>query len=108
MVKGWEEAGDLREKCAPAAHGPAALSCLHDGPPYANGVIHVGHAINKILKDIVVKSRSARRFFRLGPTFRVGTAMVCPSSCRWRKKHGPGRARRLGWPAAFPRPPCRV
>jgi isoleucyl-tRNA synthetase len=31
---------------------------LHDGPPYANGVIHLGHAVNKILKDIVVKSRS--------------------------------------------------
>jgi isoleucyl-tRNA synthetase len=30
---------------------------LHDGPPYANGVIHIGHAVNKILKDIVVKSR---------------------------------------------------
>ena len=31
---------------------------LHDGPPYANGDIHVGHAVNKILKDIVVKSRT--------------------------------------------------
>ena len=30
---------------------------LHDGPPYANGVIHIGHAVNKILKDIVVKAR---------------------------------------------------
>src|SRR3546814_7034320 len=31
---------------------------LHDGPPYANGDIHIGHAVNKILKDIIVKSRS--------------------------------------------------
>ena len=31
---------------------------LHDGPPYANGTIHIGHAVNKILKDIIVKSRS--------------------------------------------------
>jgi isoleucyl-tRNA synthetase len=31
---------------------------LHDGPPYANGNIHIGHAVNKILKDIIVKSRS--------------------------------------------------
>ncbi|MES2661997.1 MAG: isoleucine--tRNA ligase [Pseudomonadota bacterium] len=31
---------------------------LHDGPPYANGVIHIGHAVNKILKDIVLKSRT--------------------------------------------------
>ena len=30
---------------------------LHDGPPYANGHIHLGHALNKILKDIIVKSR---------------------------------------------------
>jgi isoleucyl-tRNA synthetase len=31
---------------------------LHDGPPYANGIIHIGHAVNKVLKDIIVKSRS--------------------------------------------------
>src|SRR5512134_1562373 len=31
---------------------------LHDGPPYANGHIHIGHALNKILKDIIVKHRS--------------------------------------------------
>jgi len=31
---------------------------LHDGPPYANGDIHIGHAVNKVLKDIIVKSRS--------------------------------------------------
>ncbi len=33
------------------------LFILHDGPPYANGDIHIGHAVNKILKDMVVKSR---------------------------------------------------
>jgi Isoleucyl-tRNA synthetase (EC 6.1.1.5) len=31
---------------------------LHDGPPYANGDIHIGHAVNKVLKDIIVKSKS--------------------------------------------------
>ena len=31
---------------------------LHDGPPYANGTIHIGHAVNKVLKDIIVKSRT--------------------------------------------------
>src|SRR6267143_512313 len=31
---------------------------LHDGPPYANGKIHVGHALNKILKDIIIKSKT--------------------------------------------------
>ena len=35
---------------------------LHDGPPYANGDIHIGHAVNKILKDIIVKSRSLDGF----------------------------------------------
>ena len=35
---------------------------LHDGPPYANGDIHIGHAVNKILKDIVVKSRQLQGF----------------------------------------------
>ena len=37
--------------------GRERASILHDGPPYANGVIHIGHAVNKVLKDIVVKSR---------------------------------------------------
>src|SRR5207237_9759797 len=37
-------------------------SVLHDGPPYANGHIHMGHALNKILKDIVVKSKTMMRF----------------------------------------------
>ncbi|MDQ7012222.1 MAG: class I tRNA ligase family protein, partial [Mariprofundaceae bacterium] len=35
---------------------------LHDGPPYANGHIHIGHAVNKVLKDIVVRSRSMMGF----------------------------------------------
>lgn len=38
------------------------LFVLHDGPPYANGNIHIGHAVNKILKDIVVKSRNLEGF----------------------------------------------
>src|SRR5215203_7080861 len=35
---------------------------LHDGPPYANGHIHIGHALNKILKDIIVRSRTMAGF----------------------------------------------
>ncbi|MFO1351509.1 MAG: isoleucine--tRNA ligase [Gammaproteobacteria bacterium] len=35
---------------------------LHDGPPYANGTIHIGHAVNKVLKDIIVKSRTLEGF----------------------------------------------
>ena len=36
--------------------GRERVFVLHDGPPYANGAIHIGHAVNKVLKDIVVKS----------------------------------------------------
>jgi len=36
---------------------------LHDGPPYANGHIHIGHALNKILKDMVIKSRSMQGYY---------------------------------------------
>ena len=36
---------------------------LHDGPPYANGPIHIGHAFNKILKDFIVKYKSMRGFY---------------------------------------------
>ena len=39
------------------AHAGQPLFILHDGPPYANGDIHIGHAVNKILKDMIVKSR---------------------------------------------------
>jgi isoleucyl-tRNA synthetase len=56
MVKQWEERGTYA-KIREAFRGRPRF-VLHDGPPYANGTIHIGHAINKILKDIVVKSHS--------------------------------------------------
>jgi isoleucyl-tRNA synthetase len=52
----WEEM-DLYERLKEARAG-LPLFVLHDGPPYANGNIHIGHALNKTLKDFVVKSRS--------------------------------------------------
>ena len=36
---------------------------LHDGPPYANGHIHIGHALNRILKDIIIKYKAMRGFY---------------------------------------------
>ncbi len=54
-VKRWQDEGVYRRIRAVAKGRP--LFVLHDGPPYANGVIHMGHAINKILKDIIIKSR---------------------------------------------------
>src|SRR2546421_8719601 len=60
MVKAWDERG-IYAKLRAAARGRPRF-VLHDGPPYANGAIHIGHAVNKILKDVVVKSRSLEGF----------------------------------------------
>ena len=57
-VKEWDEKG-IYKKLRDARHG-AAKFVLHDGPPYANGQIHIGHAVNKILKDMVVKARQLK------------------------------------------------
>jgi isoleucyl-tRNA synthetase len=56
----WEKI-DLYAKLRQARAGKPTF-ILHDGPPYANGDIHIGHAVNKILKDIIVKSRNLAGF----------------------------------------------
>ncbi len=56
MLQHWKEI-DLYQQIRERPH-PAGKWILHDGPPYANGDIHMGHLINKVLKDIVVKSRT--------------------------------------------------
>ena len=55
ILKRWE-AGDLYKQLRAAAKGKEKF-ILHDGPPYANGNIHIGHALNKILKDVVTRSQ---------------------------------------------------
>jgi len=60
MLAHWQEM-DLYSKIREARKGSPRF-ILHDGPPYANGSIHVGTALNKILKDIVVKSRTMLGF----------------------------------------------
>ncbi len=60
MLKNWQEK-DIYAKIRAARSGRDQF-ILHDGPPYANGEIHIGHALNKILKDIVVKSRTMSGF----------------------------------------------
>ncbi len=60
MVAGWREAG-LYRQIRGRAH-PKGKWVLHDGPPYANGDIHMGHLINKVLKDIVVKFRTMQGY----------------------------------------------
>ncbi len=54
-VQEWDEKG-LYKRLRDARHGKPKF-ILHDGPPYANGQIHMGHAVNKILKDMIVKAR---------------------------------------------------
>ncbi len=60
MLKQWTEQG-LYEKIRDAKKGNKPF-ILHDGPPYANGVIHIGHAVNKVLKDIIIKSKTLSGF----------------------------------------------
>ena len=59
-VQQWEEQG-IYKKLRDARCG-APKFVLHDGPPYANGKIHIGHAVNKILKDMIVKARQLAGF----------------------------------------------
>ncbi|MEO8811569.1 MAG: isoleucine--tRNA ligase [Caulobacteraceae bacterium] len=60
ILEAW---GDQYGKARAARQAAGApLFVLHDGPPYANGAIHIGHALNKLLKDFVVRSRFALGF----------------------------------------------
>ena len=62
FLKAWEKMdlyGKIRE-ISQQQNRPAFI--LHDGPPYANGDIHIGHAVNKVLKDIIVKSKTLSGF----------------------------------------------
>lgn len=56
MLKRWEAMGLYHKIRETFAGRPRFI--LHDGPPYANGEIHIGHAVNKVLKDIIVKSHT--------------------------------------------------
>jgi isoleucyl-tRNA synthetase len=59
-VQQWQDDG-LYQRLRIARRG-APLFVLHDGPPYANGAIHMGHAVNKVLKDMIVKARQLAGF----------------------------------------------
>jgi isoleucyl-tRNA synthetase len=60
MLAKWEETGLYEQMEAAGAAKPRYI--LHDGPPYANGHIHIGHALNKILKDFVLKVKRMQGF----------------------------------------------
>lgn len=57
-VKEWDEKGIYKKLRDVRAGKPRFV--LHDGPPYANGKIHIGHAVNKVLKDMIVKARQLK------------------------------------------------
>ena len=60
ILEGWHGLYDQIREARRSAGAP--LFVLHDGPPYANGAIHIGHALDKLLKDFVVRSRFALGF----------------------------------------------
>ena len=60
FLKVWQDE-DLHQQIRKKFKGKP-LFVLHDGPPYANGDIHIGHAVNKVLKDVIVKSKTLSGF----------------------------------------------
>jgi isoleucyl-tRNA synthetase len=60
MLRRWDAQGVYAAIRAARAGRPQFI--LHDGPPYANGSIHIGHAVNKVLKDIIVKAKTLSGF----------------------------------------------
>ncbi len=60
MLRMWQETGLYGKMLAKNQDKPKYI--LHDGPPYANGHIHMGHALNKVLKDIIIKYKTMKGF----------------------------------------------
>ena len=60
FLKNWQDQ-DLHKQIRQKFKGKPTF-VLHDGPPYANGDIHIGHAVNKVLKDVIVKSKTLSGF----------------------------------------------
>jgi isoleucyl-tRNA synthetase len=87
-VKKWNE-GKLYARIREKAKGRPTF-VLHDGPPYANGEIHIGHAVNKILKDMVVKSKLMAGFD--APYVPGWDCHGMPIEIQIEKKHGRGLA----------------
>ena len=94
-VRRWQET-KLYERIRARAKGRPKF-VLHDGPPYANGDIHIGHAVNKVLKDLVVKSKTMAGFD--APYTPGWDCHGLPIEHQIEKKHGrnlePNRARAL-------------
>ncbi|RUO61835.1 isoleucine--tRNA ligase [Pseudidiomarina insulisalsae] len=88
MLQQWY-ADDLYGKVRAAKAGKPVF-ILHDGPPYANGQIHIGHAVNKILKDVIVKAKTLSDFD--APYVPGWDCHGLPIELQVEKKHGkPGK-----------------
>ena len=94
LLKRWADM-DLFHRLRAESRGRPKF-VLHDGPPYANGNLHIGHALNKILKDLV--TRTQQMLGKDATTCRAGTAMACRSN---------GRSRRSTAPRTRTRTTCR-
>jgi hypothetical protein len=100
MLEWWESNARMRS-CARCAKGGRA-SCCTTVRPYANGAIHIGHAVNKILKDIIVKSRSLDGYD--APYVPGWDCHGLPIEHAVEKKHGrPGRSSMRRVPRGLPR-----
>ncbi len=120
MLARWHEEDVYGQIRAARAGRPKFI--LHDGPPYANGEIHIGHAVNKILKDIIVKARTLDGFdapyvpgwdchglpIELNVEKKVGKAGVKISHHEFRTALPRLRAQPGGAPARGLHPPRRV
>jgi len=84
MLKAWDKS-DVYGKIRAARQGRKSF-ILHDGPPYANGDIHIGHSVNKILKDIIIKSKTISGFD--APYIPGWDCHGLPIELQVEKKHG--------------------
>jgi len=84
MLKAWDKS-DVYGKIRAARKGRKSF-ILHDGPPYANGDIHIGHSVNKILKDIIIKSKTISGFD--APYIPGWDCHGLPIELQVEKKHG--------------------
>ncbi|MBQ9994213.1 MAG: isoleucine--tRNA ligase [Clostridia bacterium] len=91
MLKDWEE-NKLYEKMIERNKGKKSY-ILHDGPPYANGDIHTGHALNKTLKDIVVRFKNMTGYY--SPFVPGWDTHGLPTELKARKKVGVEKAAQL-------------
>src|SRR4051812_10023530 len=61
-LQGWQQMRLYEKLMAARANSPKGKWVLHDGPPFANGDIHIGHVINKVLKDVIQRFRSMQGY----------------------------------------------